>query len=1482
MATREVELVTPTILRGAYTLIPIGGSATAIFYADRALTGIEVSIAGGPWFGADAGPQPLPTVGGTLTVNPIEEVEGLAGISNRATVTITSVDNDSMDLYEVRGVNADGAGAGFEAAVTTYSSQVVLEGLLMPLPLHQYLEAWTILERPDDGFAVLYGGQNTDTSTPGWPGSPALDFGNGVVLSGVSQYRRDLAVLVMYSGDGLAQACVGLRAPGTGTTASAIAATAAGGSFVLSVSTPGSNAATGAWAYRRNTDSVWTDYTASGAWAANAIALSRIDASTLAPIWTHVGNGLSAATSIQYDNTLLVEGRGFNRWSSARANISKSATSHNRTVIDELDWATGEYRSVLYAVKGSSFRGLDLTTAQHGAQWFGIGTDIHGGDAPADLPDAIRRRTVAGGPAYEMGHMGDVEGEDSEYWLLFFDDLTPLSWQELGIYSHPTTGRIVGTSPQFGGVQGLPEGAPAGQGRWGAVEPLAIPAGGEAVVLTSAGGAVLSRQVFDDSLSTSKSALLGDRVAHSRGINTGGTSEYSVAIIDGANNLLSTSDAHRTTPGGRTDIVAMAPGPDGAWVLLGFWLSADPAILTPPGVELPVPSADQSYAVASLTSEGVWGTDSIASGMPPDPDVALPPTTPEGTWEPLLVEGGTLVGSLISMDPNAGLPDRVDPVESITISVFDALSGTWHTGGSWSAGGGTMSVENDGTGQCTLQFTPGSQFGGTVRFAAQAEAVTASGVHLYSGIWEHVASWLSEASAPEIVKAEFPDTVEGRPVFGAFVATDEDGTGPHTWRLSPQLEAPYTTTSTDGVAIFDSDDEDVIAGLVIVAAGQGTLTPTIVFQPAPHWHGRAEGSVMVADPVFGSTWERFSVTVEPVMDPLGGISPGDFGEIAEDGYATIEFTVADPDYPDDAMRREWEVSMDGTVWHDDEARSKELLVRLDPYNTHDSDEREITAQIIAAGDYHGPSAFWLRCTKTAGRDEVVRSVARIEGVITSVPDAPRAPQPSRMPTVEQGRAAAQILTTADPDPEDTGWEFQVRRVGGAWSSTSADLGGSIGTIYVENTDTGDKRAEVVFRGTEGFRGRYAFDARVVDSAGLASTATRVNGVVSAQGLYAELVQLKRTTTSASLVPLGPVHLIDPRLTWGIKGPDGATAKVDNATLALIAEHTGIPTDLLTAPWVVELHVWGDGQLQFAGPLTRPSTAATDLTTTLEARGLPEYLTRRELEEADAEYIGVEQTEIIADVIARQQSEIPYGHLLIDTSTVTNTSESRTVTFTKGTSVTDIIDEVQDQLDGPEVRITPDRELLADLILCTDRRGVLLFTEANTTGLKLEESGDSLTTVAHVDGDGVTGAATASIEMLERYGRVTSRLNAKRVDTGSAAMAAANRLIALRGFAGRTVRFTHIAPHDAPTGRGAWDYLAGDTCTLEVETVTLGLIQLDGRIVNKTLRCAPGSNEDFLIDLDVEILPPDGIIRPVRGSHNPEYLEQAYSLHRSLV
>ncbi|MGB6059639.1 MAG: hypothetical protein WBF71_15390 [Microthrixaceae bacterium] len=53
----------------------------------------------------------------------------------------------------------------------------------------------------------------------------------------------------------------------------------------------------------------------------------------------------------------------------------------------------------------------------------------------------------------------------------------------------------------------------------------------------------------------------------------------------------------------------------------------------------------------------------------------------------------------------------------------------------------------------------------------------------------------------------------------------------------------------------------------------------------------------------------------------------------------------------------------------------------------------------------------------------------------------------------------------------------------------------------------------------------------------------------------------------------------------------------------------------------------------------------------------------------------------------------------------------------------------------------------------------------------------------------------------------------------------------------------------------------------------------GSIATRTIRPAAGPTGGYDIDLDVELLAPDGVVRPLCGAHNPDMVEHLYDLYK---
>lgn len=1469
-------MAAPEILNLAWANCAVGGTAVAIVYFDRALTGAQISLdAGVTWHGPDDGPQALPTIGGTIQVDALDEEA-----PNRVTVAVTSPTVAGSVPYLLRGVNDDGAGSHAEMFVNAFVAVQEMAAALFMTPHGDRLIPYDIESKhQSDGFVVAY------APAVGTTGLSTYDFGAGVVFdNGGTGWPIHSLFLVEYSPTGTAVDGTVFQLDGLGFAASDVTVTLSpdGAAYYVCWTTAAiSGVPTLRW--RKHDAGSWTD---AGS-ARSRLALLAVDSSDLTLDW-----GLAAGSSgtwqlaVQEEGDLLLRGTppsvsgGISEIGGST--VSPSAGSSFGEAIHVIK-PDGTYDGFWQVVHTTGLTLTMLHTRQPSPLTWVAWPMGSSGTGTIRRYDADGTRNDQATVSADSGATGVFQIADGEYNGQF--KVRNVELVSVG---------LVGTTPVWSAR--ATSGSSAVE--WGGNSVGTYTNNTRLLITTGPSGATaLAVTDLDPGISFGgphSTATVGDAVAFAGTVTTEdgaasiglihqGGQDVGVALVDSQPGVVTSLGAARvensTNEAPRR--LAAARNEAGGWVIVNASSSGAPVIFDPPGESL-TPPGTQTYMVSNFTADGEWATATVGTAIPPDPSVPVPPTTPGGDVPENLPEGDTLSVALVSFDPNAIYGDlHPDPVVDLTVWVRDSLTGAWRSEGKVPLpGDGELELEQDGAGKVAITLNPHSDFDGVVSFAAYAVSTTEAGVKLYSNVTEFTVEWLPEPDPPSIEEATFPDTWEDTPVLGVFRGADPDTGDVHTWRLSPQVEEPYTTTSTSAVTVYDASDPATVAGVVQIIAGQGTLNPTVVFTPALNYHGTFEGSVRLEDPVFQTDWRRFSGKVVAVPDEPGEITPGSV-EVAEDSSTQHAFSFEDGDVGD--ARYHWQVSPNGSLWFDDYSDGTHLVARLDEEDDDEDTEVEVTLEPRA--NYVGTTSFWLRCRKTVdgldGEEITQYTTRRITVTVTPVPDAPSAPTPTRMPTVLQGQTAVQVFTTVDPDAGDTA-VFRVRRIGSTtWETSTLSLGAGVGSLTVTQGSTSDRQAVVRFTPAAAFRGRYSFEMQVIDGDGLTSPIVRVTGVVGARGLYAELVRLERAETEAELVPLGPLPMLDPSITWSVTGTDGASCSVEGAVVRRLAQRWEVAPDELLAPWAVELHIWGDGLLQFAGPVRRREYDWERDRYDLEVRGLAAYLEKRQLEDSDAAFDNVEQAEIIAALIDAEQAR-SYGDLLIDTSTAAATGQNRTVKFPRGTSIAECIGELQDQLDGPEVRITAERELEVAMVLGTDRRDGLVFTPDNTAGLRLEEDGDSITTIAQVAGladdeNPVYGSSAADTSTLERYGRICAWVEADRVGTEGGADAAADRLINTRGGAGRTIAFTHVARPDAPLGRGAWDYNAGDVCTMRVPGPR-GELVAHGRIITRQLRPASDPQSGYLIQLTVELLGPDGVVRPARGPHGPEFLSEVWDMY----
>lgn len=1487
-------MAAPEIISWAMGTLPVGASSSSVVYFDRAITDCEVSVDGGTtWYGIGDGTVTEPTTGTDLSVDALDPAR-----PNRATLTLAGATTAGLGTWKVRGVNADGAGPAETFAIYAYVAAGQLVGISAVLPHNDLIWPSAMCAEADgDGFVIAYSPVDTGVGN-----AYNLDFGGGVTINvgSFSATQKGFVVLVRYSAGGVAQdatALIGNRLVGSSppvATASHMRTDPDGSGYWVATNNIHRNSSL-TLTYKRAsgaTGSFTSSYGQSAVW--------RIDAS-LTPSFAFLAkNTLSLVQVMSDGDTIINTGETLYKTGSGTSVVSSAWHVHrvsragawigaygilvNGSLTEGVVYGSATLTDTFWMAWGSSG---SYTTVEL-RQWTTSGsTTLHTSTlAPnnhrlfAITGDTYNGKIEYGKGVYPINAAG-IGGH--VVWLLSVDQSKPADqrrWNGVEIVPTVPSGSelVVAETGSFGFVLSSATGSGATSG-WGNPQALVPARSPESTTTALAAGAVVA---YPGWVTTSDAATAFGHTAYA-----GGADGLAIRIGDAAT-IEAPAVAYRASlsTNEAVNLLTSAWGdPDdigGGWGVVKANGSTTAVTLDPPGIGVAPGTASDVYMVASLTAGGAWATSSVAGEVPADPDEPVPPTDPVVTCDAVVAEGATVIATLSTTDPNAGLPAHPDPIMALNILIWDSATGTMRTTGTTSALGGTVEVANDGIGGASIQVAPHADYDGLVRFAAQAVAVADSGAVYASNVVEWQVDWLAEPDPAVGPTGAFGVTDEDTPVTATLSVQDPDADDAWTWQVSPDQSSPWDPISSSAVTVFDTSDGTTPAGSVTIVAGQGTKSAQLTFSPAANWHGDTGVSVRVVDNTGENLWEWFPITVNPVVDPPGPITPASV-TVDEDSSTDHTFSITDGDAGDGSVTYEWQVSADGALWLTDRADGTNLVVTLD--EDDDTDDLSVIATLEPRANYTGTTAFWLRCRKTyplpGGGDSVTYSTRQITVTVSPLPDAPSAPLPSRMPTVSQGGVSYQTMTWVEVDAGDTG-TLRVRPIGGSWSTTSVSLGASVGTVTVEQGALSDMTAAVTFVPHADFRGRYAFEQQVIDGDGLTSPVVRVLGVVASRGLYAELVWLTRSETSAELQPLGPVPMFAPELEWAVRGSDGASCEVDGAVIRRLADLWDTTPDELVAPWACELHVWGDGQLQVAGPVTRREYDFGTDRYRVEARGVAAYLERRELEDGDTTFSNVEQATIVADLIDDEQAR-SYGDLLIDTSTVTATGENRTVTYTRGTTVADAISELQDQLDGCEVSINADRELRTGLWLGTDRRNVLVFTSANTVGLTAEDDGDALTTVAHVDGEAdpdavVHGSSSAGTSALERFGRVCSRAGADRIGTTDGANAAAARLINVEGVETRTVRFTHLAPAGAPLGRGAWDYTAGDVCSLEV-TTPRGVLHTHGRIINKRLRPAVGPTGGYRIELDVELLGADGEVRPARSAHTPEFVASIWDLYR---
>lgn len=706
-----------------------------------------------------------------------------------------------------------------------------------------------------------------------------------------------------------------------------------------------------------------------------------------------------------------------------------------------------------------------------------------------------------------------------------------------------------------------------------------------------------------------------------------------------------------------------------------------------------------------------------------------------------------------------------------------------------------------------------------------------------------------------VTSSEEPMTVASRPFGGAVVGI-------------------FSFTASNRTLLFDSDPVPPVepisgSGYIYVLAsldanGQWS---TAGDEPLPGVGGDAFPDL----PGFDFDDLDPGIPGEDGPSTPGAPGPTDLGHVDEDEVLAVRLYWADADPPDTTQSYSVEFSHTPSgPWSTEGATLDHGFVMAAAEARRDYD-RNVGVVIVPEANWSGTLTLYARVVKSAYPDDLTSAVSTITLVVDSVPDAPRGPYPTRMPTVEVGEAAVGTFSFTDPD--GTAWSVEVATSRGGTYDDALELPGGRGTITVLDEDDSDRAFELRYDPPEaGFIGTYGFWVRITDSSALTSTPVYITGAVSGAALSVELQRISRGEEAASIEALTPLtSVIDLDVTEALDGPGGANVVVSVAELARRAEAIGEDVRDLVRPGSIELVVRIRETLVFTGPVTGWRRNPLDQTVSLTAAGLAGYLEARAIEGDEAlTYTGGEQSAIVWDLIDREQGK-SYGDLALTDGTIDTSNVIPSITFEPGATVASALYELRDRLNGPELWIDPDRTVRTAERRGTDLRGAIVFTPENCTSLELSTDWSVLANVIRVQGDGETGDASDTDSMAV-YGRMVRPLDAEQLSDGSALATVATNYLGDLAELPEAVRFTHDANPERPFG--VLDYAVGDAVTVEAEDA-IGQVVEDVRIVERTIRLVPGTSASFEVEVVAERIPADGVIRGRRSDHNPEVLSQLY-------
>jgi prophage tail gpP-like protein len=724
-----------------------------------------------------------------------------------------------------------------------------------------------------------------------------------------------------------------------------------------------------------------------------------------------------------------------------------------------------------------------------------------------------------------------------------------------------------------------------------------------------------------------------------------------------------------------------------------------------------------------------------------------------------------------------------------------------------------------------------------------------------------------DPEAPTGLTLDMPEIDEDDVSTGTVTAeTDPMETGSYVWQVAPQTSPPYSagtsaTLTVDGltagtVAVIDQDDS--------------ARNAQIRFTPTPDWFGTARFSYRVSNGFAFSDWQQVSVTVRPVPDAPSAVI-GELPDTDEDTPAGFSLTWTDPDdlppgtlaATDGYVLQARPASGGAWLWLQPGARDSVTVpgavIRILSYSTT---ALAATLRVEPTANYNGPYAVQFRVLdRVDGDDRRLFGPARLlSATIASVPDAPSAPRPSRMPTAQVGQNVQQTFTTFDPDTEDTSWTFELAAVGSDTWATTLTLA-DVGTLSVIDDDLSDQQAQVRLEQQDGGATelRYAFLLRVTDSSGLVGGPTLVTGFLTPPRPTVFLQKVQRVANSpivTSLVALAPLtQLTRLTVTDALRGPGSAEVSVATDEIRRRAEQVGLSVADLLEPGETELVVSIGGQPVFCGPLGDVQWDATSDTMNLSARGLAAYLEDRVIGPATTSFVGEDLSGIIADLVMNEQAR-DYGDLLITDETIP-AGTNGTFEFSARTRIADAIDKVAKADGGPDVWVTADRELRTAAARGTDRRASIRLTAGMMTVASWTNRDEQTTTVATVIGgpDGEFSGTFEDPAGMARYGRRTRVIAIPELQSNEACADYAERLVKAQARRAEAIAMEVLVTADRRFS--VRDLEVGDIVTVDLRDPQLGQVVGDYRIAARTFDLIGDTADAYRVTLDVVPAVTDG-------------------------